>query len=180
MNQCPKTTATIDAARRKSIERSRVAGVARTSASRSGRALTGSDDARGPGRREGRRSRSGGAVRHDSHDAVLDRHRVGLVHAPGHDRELAPGPGPVDPDPSRQRGDLLEGPGLGPDPNAPEAVLEGPVVPGGETGPEGREPRLPVRPPEELDEILRADPVAVGEPGAVVRHDRGAVVRAEA
>src|ERR671937_361228 len=62
----------------------------------------------------------------------------------------------------------------------PEAVLEGPVVPGGEAGPEGREPRLPVRPPEELDEILRADPVAVGEPGAVVRHDRGAVVRAEA
>ena len=39
MNQCPKTTATIDAARRKSTYRSRVAGVARaSSSSRSSRA----------------------------------------------------------------------------------------------------------------------------------------------
>ena len=126
MNQCPKTTATIDAARKKSIERSREGGVARTSASTSGPVTAGRAWTLG-GLRGRARACERCAVRGDPHDAVFDMHRGGLRHPPGHDENSAQVL-PFQPHPAGEGRDRDQRAGLRPNLHPDQATLERALV----------------------------------------------------
>src|ERR671930_1161009 len=85
-------------------------------------------------------------------DAVLDVLLAGRIEARGQDREPGPPAGSGQANPSRERRDVVEGSGLGPNGNAAEPILQGPLPGSGQSPPQGPAPRRALGDPEQADQ----------------------------